>query len=227
MNEVLMMYEAYLVHYGVKGMKWGVRRYQNKDGSLTPEGQKKYAKALTKEIKRSKNFVQTKKHIAGTDEMNSLYNKADIQSAKKKIKDLEKVQDDFYSNEKLLKKYHKILAKETSEKYGIDYDEALFGYERDDLDQGDSFDRYLKDTGRYEKYHSDMTKAHNEYHSACKKAVESYIGQHGKDIMTSKEPILKSNMGTFYLESKFSVQDFLTSTLESKYWDDYWSDDKK
>lgn len=30
-----------LYHYGVKGQKWGVRRYQNKDGSLTSDGQKK------------------------------------------------------------------------------------------------------------------------------------------------------------------------------------------
>ena len=30
-----------LYHHGVKGMKWGVRRYQNSDGSLTPKGRKR------------------------------------------------------------------------------------------------------------------------------------------------------------------------------------------
>lgn len=31
-----------LYHHGIKGMRWGVRRYQNPDGSLTPEGRRKY-----------------------------------------------------------------------------------------------------------------------------------------------------------------------------------------
>lgn len=34
----------YLRHDGVKGMKWGIRRYQNKDGTLTELGKKRYAK---------------------------------------------------------------------------------------------------------------------------------------------------------------------------------------
>lgn len=32
-----------LYHHGVKGMKWGVRRYRNSDGTLTPEGKKRYS----------------------------------------------------------------------------------------------------------------------------------------------------------------------------------------
>lgn len=31
-------YPNYLIHYGTPGQKWGTRRYQNEDGSLTPEG---------------------------------------------------------------------------------------------------------------------------------------------------------------------------------------------
>lgn len=36
--------DSQLKHWGIKGMRWGVRRYQNKDGSLTDAGEKRYGR---------------------------------------------------------------------------------------------------------------------------------------------------------------------------------------
>ena len=43
-----MMNNLYLCHHGVIGQKWGVRRYQNTDGSLTDAGKKRYIRNMKK-----------------------------------------------------------------------------------------------------------------------------------------------------------------------------------
>lgn len=45
------MDEQELKHWGILGMKWGVRRYQNEDGSLTPQGRERYGVGITKNVK--------------------------------------------------------------------------------------------------------------------------------------------------------------------------------
>ena len=47
-------YPNYICHHGIKGMKWGVRRYQDDDGTLTAAGKKRAAKSLTKEYRKSR-----------------------------------------------------------------------------------------------------------------------------------------------------------------------------
>ena len=41
-----------LYHHGIKGQKWGVRRFQNSDGTLTPAGQKRRAKEIDRQLGR-------------------------------------------------------------------------------------------------------------------------------------------------------------------------------
>lgn len=41
-----LAYSSYLAHHGIKGMKWGVRRYQNPDGSLTDAGKRRQERLI-------------------------------------------------------------------------------------------------------------------------------------------------------------------------------------
>lgn len=67
-----MEYDYELYHHGIKGMKWGIRRYQKKDGSLTPAGKKRYSD--NPELKRQKAETKTAKSVSKTSK--KAYDKA-------------------------------------------------------------------------------------------------------------------------------------------------------
>lgn len=71
-----MEYELY--HYGVKGQKWGVRRYQRNDGSLTPEGKMRYNNSdtsVTKKVKRDFNELSNQDFVRKYQTTKSAYAK--------------------------------------------------------------------------------------------------------------------------------------------------------
>lgn len=81
------MYELY--HSGILGMHWGIRRYQNKDGSLTPAGRERYYK-LSKQLEKTKNVKKAEKIQAELDKLSNTKVKEAEQEVKKKfnVKDL-------------------------------------------------------------------------------------------------------------------------------------------
>jgi hypothetical protein len=68
------MDDLYLIHYGVKGQKWGVRRYQNSDGSLTQLGQEHYGTDSSRSQKLKKAALVTAGILATGVAMYALYN---------------------------------------------------------------------------------------------------------------------------------------------------------
>ena len=71
------MYENELYHHGVKGQRWGIRRFQNKDGSLTRLGQKRadsaQKKAAKAEQKKAKQAARAAKIAQGKENVKALF----------------------------------------------------------------------------------------------------------------------------------------------------------
>lgn len=124
-----MRYESSneLYHFGIKGQKWGVRRFQNEDGTLTEEGKKRYSNI----------YKQVELYNKTTDEMNKKLGEInkrypDLEDDETYLKYVKEIRESFQ------KSYRDVLARDivTDPKTleGQEWLKDMFGYTS--LDEG-------------------------------------------------------------------------------------------
>ena len=83
--------KEYLQHYGIKGQKWGLRRFQKEDGSLTAEGRSRYgvnSNLNRKKLSAYSNEISVRGTTSNSEKMRSIYDREDG------TKDLNRLQKD-------------------------------------------------------------------------------------------------------------------------------------
>ena len=84
-----------LRHHGIKGQKWGVRRFQNADGSLTADGRKRYGtddlKDTLDKVNKADSLIKTAKKYQAEKDHKEYNNKIKSDLSKMSDKELQQV----------------------------------------------------------------------------------------------------------------------------------------
>lgn len=219
-----------LYHWGILGMKWGVRRFQNKDGSLTAEGRRRYnvsSKQIDNDYRETKNAHQEEynriktngqKIIEQADALGEEYKKAYQQlqmSQEQKQKIVDSMRQDF---DQLDADSFEMMKYDYIDTAVDELAEQIVGNKRKEFDKlqedywndvhtivGGLLEKY-KDTNVYDAttyYKDGQTYVNNMISSDMDTSYKSYISRHFDDYWVGDT------------DARYEAIDRITSEIES------------
>ena len=202
------MSNLYLEHHGILGMKWGVRRYQNKDGSLTPAGKKRY-KSTEEELKaREKVIKNAERAKAKVDKLNAKKAELDareeaLKSGKKKVEPPKPKTMKDMTDDELRAQTNRMQL----EKQYIDAQKNLAAANPRQMSAGEKFIKSLKDDVL-------IPAAKNAGKEYVEKVMKDKLGLNKKDVDPIKK--LESQYKKLELETKIKDLEKAGTLKETK-----------
>ena len=193
--------QTYLIHHGIIGQRWGVRRFQNPDGSLTEAGRKRLANynpnktKIDKNVEKIVNSDYTKNLIkSSVDKVDKAARKVEEEYKKaletKEFKDIERQLSDWtwdatvddWTLKHLIEDYGVHNKEEYYNKLTSNPKDPIYIWNESEpsyyLNQNPS---KFKAFNKAEKQHRE---AYNQYLQDCKKVAKELIGNYEKQIGT-------------------------------------------
>ncbi len=174
-----MTYNEYIInskelyHHGIKGQRWGIRRYQNKDGSLTDAGKKRY----------SKNLIRMHKGTQGTF-LKNLGRDMYTRSVKDKVKS--SITDSRIAE---IQEARKIYKKKMYERdlAAFEWYDLVDSYAKkmNDFDAATMAEKKRPDLRKMIDYSTEV-RIVSDYLEACSKVADDIIGEYGNVPLYNK-----------------------------------------